>query len=756
MSSGRDPKASPSSDNTMREVLTAGQRIILPDDKGIEYIERMRAALSSYQETRRPPKPTSSTATANPLPAGAATTAVSATPKPESETESPVTPIPAKKDKVKVIKPTRPLPSDIDPALPKTFACQLGLLSEIKKPEDIKSGTLYLGEKNDHVTYTVSKAIHDIEIPTLKAPKPFTLVELNKLKNQIIEAASKAKHIESSSAKNAKLPLFNKVPNIVFGIFRDFLEETSAPSTIQAVNRACREGNRLFQNQMRDEYQEKQPLLQKLLQYVVDADLDHAEEFIKWHYRFQLVTAEEKMPNPPEKDVIYVEQVGNDLRYSLTTSDDTCSVKDRPITLAELKEAQKSIQANKADAKDKKEDQKIEIPANVTKDHLKALRPLILAITHKNKYTQPKNNRCLLTMKGMVGCDLYLMPDEKDGKDKKDEKQQQKPMQNSDANCLRLYRKNNGLVYCINGKEYTFEDAALNVEISKLFDIPNLNKNGVLANNKLKWPQIEACKIILAETAKRGHSSYVYSGHRIKCTALGGAIGAEDEEMIAMLMGELRKLPDGETCIDDQIRAQCGAGWEAKEENRHKEDVIALRKFRKAITDAKASNDPNLIAAIAEWKEYLEPKGITESGKHWNARLKYVALQIGWDEWYNNSWRNDLFYDVGVGSIDTHASTVYAMAEAQGLHYQQDENEPFKRSLKYRYGNGRSYYPLDRSPGSHLGSDSWVDCYFGATGVEPGGGRATAIGKLMSSKNSSVAKLMQRPSQQSKAGCTIM
>lgn len=91
-------------------------------------------------------------------------------------------PIPAKKDKAKVIKPTRPLPSDIDPALPKTFAYQLGLLSEIKKPEDIKSGTLYLGEKNGHITHTVSKAIHDIEIPTLKAPKPFTLVELNKFK----------------------------------------------------------------------------------------------------------------------------------------------------------------------------------------------------------------------------------------------------------------------------------------------------------------------------------------------------------------------------------------------------------------------------------------------------------------------------------------------------------------------------------------------------------------------------------------------
>lgn len=713
MSLGRDQKTSTSPGNT---ILTAGERIILPDDNGIEYMNRVRAALSSYQETRRPPKQPVATATANPPAAGTTTTAVSVAPEPEAG--SPVTSAPAKKDKVTVINPTRPLPSDIDPMLPKTFSYQLGLLSDTKNPEDIKSDTLYLGEKNGHVTYTVSEAIYDIEIPTLKAPKPFTLVELNKLKNQIVEAASEAKHIESSSAKNAKLPLF-KVSNNVFGMFRDFLNEPSTPHTVQSFNRACRESNRLLQSQMRDEYQKKQPLLQKLLQYVVDADLDHAEEFIKWHYRFQLVTVEEKMPNPPEKDVINVAKVGNDLHYSLTTSDGTCSVKDRPITLAELNEAQKSIHANNADEKDKnakKADQKIEIPANFSKEHLKALRPLILAITNRNKYTQPKNNRCLLTMKGMVGCDLYLMPDEKDEK-----QQKQKPMQNSDANCLRLYRKNNGLVYCINGKEYAFEDAVLNVEIAKLFDTPNnLNKNGILANNKLTWPQVEACKIILAETAKRGHSSYVYSGHRIKCTALGGAIGAEDEEMVAMLMDELRKLPDGETYIEHQIKAQRPEGWEAKEEKRHEEDVKALHKFRKAITDAKSPNDSALIAAIAEWKEYLEPKGITESGNHWNARLKYVALQIGLDKWYKDSWRNDLFYNVGIGSIDTHASTIYAMAEAQGLHYQQDEGEKFKRSLKYHHGNGASYYPLDRSPGSHLGADSWVDCYFGVRACEAG------------------------------------
>jgi hypothetical protein len=528
---------------------------------------------------------------------------------------------------------------------------------------------------------------------------------LNKLKKPILEAASKANHIENATAKNAKLSLF-KLPNNIFGMVSDNLEA----SAVNAGNQACRETNRLFQNQMRDEYKEKQPLLQKLLQYVVDADKDHAEEFIKWHYQFQLVTAEKKMPDPQEKDVIYVEKINNDLKYSLTTSDGKCTVKDRTITLAELNEIKKSIQDDEKDKKNNS-DKPIEIPANFTKDNLRVLRPLILSITHKNKYTQPKNNRGLLMMKGMVGCDLFLMTEEKDEK-----------KQDSDPNHLRLYRKNNGLVYFINGEEHTFDNLGLTVEIAKLFDEKNLNKNGVLANNKLKWPQIEACKALLAETAKMGHSSYVYSGHRIKGTALQIALGAEDvsrathpdEGMAEMLMGELRKLPEGEAHIRKQIDAQFVEGWETKEEKQHEEDVKALRKFRKAITDAKASNDPHLIAAIAEWKEYLEPKGMTETGKHWNARLKYVALQIDWDEWYNTSWKNDLFYDVGVGSIDTHAPTNWAMAEAQGLSYLLADGggEKFNRSLKYRNSNG-SYYPLSSVPGFHLGSDSWVECYYG-------------------------------------------
>jgi hypothetical protein len=609
MNSGRDSKLSPSSDKSMHEIFTEGQSFSLPDDKGREHVEKIRAALSSYYETRRPPKQTSTSNEKSITPMAAVTGAMI------SKTESPLIQLPGKKSKA--IKPIRKLSSHLD-----------------------------------------SELLQNTSTP---------------LQKQATQA----------NGKNTKI---FQLANDLFGSISSYLE----PCDVNVANRMCRETNRLFQNQMRDELKEKQPLLQKLLQYVVDADKDHAEEFIKWHYRFQLVTAEEKIPTPPEKDVIYVAKTGDNLKYSLMTSDGKCSVEDRTITLAEL------------NGKDKKVDQKIEIPANLTKENLKALRPLILGITHGNNYTQPKNNRCLLTMKGMIGCDLFLMSDEKN-------------MQNSDTNCLRLYRKNSGLVYCINGKEHNFESLEFTVEITKLFDEKDLNKNGVLANNKLKWLQIEACKALLAEITKRGHISYVYSGHRIKGTALQVALGAEDvsrathpdEGMAEMLMGELRKLPEGEIHIRKQIDAQFSEGWEAIEEKRHAKDLIELCKVRNAITASTNNNDPKLIAAIQEFKEYLEPKDIIETGKHWNAWLLHAAIQLGYNEYYNDARKDNFFYDQVIGSINTHAPTNYAMAQAQGLSYLLNP-EKFNRSLKYRQGAG-SYFPLSSVPRFRLGVDSWVD-----------------------------------------------
>jgi len=574
------------------------------------------------------------------------------------------------------------------------------------------------------------------------------------------ELQKKSTALQKATQDNAKSKLF-KLPNALFGLVSPNLEANEVAN----LNRTCRESNRLLENEWKAILKEKQPLLQKLLQYVVDADYDHTEEFIKWHYRFQFIEAGKNIPEPPEKDVIYVKKNGNDLEYSLMTTDGQ-DIKQRPITLKDLQD----VKVN-SEEKDKKSDQKIEIPANFSKDNLKALRPLILAITHKNQYTHPKNNRCLLMMSGEVGCDLYLMPDAKN-------------MQDSDPNHLRLYRKDEGLVYRIKGTEYKFDDAALNVEVAKLFDKADLNKQAVLANNNLKlphnlkWPQIEACKKLLAETAKRGHSSYVFSGQRIRGSALGIALGAEDvsrathpdEGMAEMLITELRKLPEGEAYIDNQIKAQFPEGWEAKEDAKHAADLIALRKIREAIKVSRSNADPELIAAIHEFKEYIEPKGIIERGKHWNARLLQAALQIGWDKWFGDNRKDDFFYNQVVGSIDTHTPTNYAMAQAQGLCYLLEKNEKFNRSLEYRQNRGNYYYPLSAVAGFRLGSDSWVDCYYGALAWAWPVGRGwegllryreVACGrcfeKLMSSKNSRVAKLMQRPGNPAKSsGCSVM
>jgi len=77
------------------------------------------------------------------------------------------------------------------------------LMSNDMKDEDLKKGNVYLREKDGCIAYTVvtpdDEIVRDIKIDALKAPKPFSIAELNKVKERILDITSKEGHTLSDS-----------------------------------------------------------------------------------------------------------------------------------------------------------------------------------------------------------------------------------------------------------------------------------------------------------------------------------------------------------------------------------------------------------------------------------------------------------------------------------------------------------------------------------------------------------------------------
>lgn len=79
---------------------------------------------------------------------------------------------------------------------------------------------------------------------------------------------------------------------------------------------------------------------------------------------------------------------------------------------------------------------------------------------------------------------------------------EEKKKTNSDLNHLRLYKKNNNSVcYYFGNKEFVLES-----KIASFFERNDLNKNGVLSNNRLSLEHQKVCSEILTEAAKKHHA----------------------------------------------------------------------------------------------------------------------------------------------------------------------------------------------------------------------------------------------------------
>lgn len=182
------------------------------------------------------------------------------------------------------------------------------------------------------------------------------------------------------------------------------------------------------------------------------------------------------------------------------------------------------------------------------------------------------------------------------------------------------------------------------------------------------------------------------------------------------------KAADAE--ISRQKQEQFPADYEQSETARRQRDSKALNAVIQAISDAKvefthgdydASNgnltvDPQCEAALKQFREYLMPKGIITSGKHFNIELLMEAFQLydkKFDDFggYYDSPKNVLFWCKIIGYIQRYLPACLAQVFCSQLHSVVNNSSKLQRTLVFNYG-GATYFPLDSDPRVSLG----VDC----------------------------------------------
>jgi hypothetical protein len=313
---------------------------------------------------------------------------------------------------------------------------------------------------------------------------------------------------------------------------------------------------------------------------------------------------------------------------------------------------------------------------------------------------------------GRDGSDLCLMPDNSCV----EYTNLKKLSLYHDSECTTHFR------YMIQGREWTIErgrDGQYGQDdleklrpvhfdrLKKMFKNPYLhNKNLNLDHFALNEAQRDAYSALLEITWQREHTKK-----------------RNEDGMVEILQRHIRRaLPnngEGELEIAKQTCKQLTKEWHIEEEKRHAEDLKALHKVRQAISDSVSSADLELVAALQEYRSYLEPKGIIKTGNHWNAKLYLAALKMGHDEFFKDYRKDDLFYNQVVGYISRFAPKHVKQGMAQGFIGTILDGKKSNRSLEYNYVGGS--FHLAASSNIGIGFDSWVDCCFGGPRYDVGG-----------------------------------
>jgi hypothetical protein len=319
---------------------------------------------------------------------------------------------------------------------------------------------------------------------------------------------------------------------------------------------------------------------------------------------------------------------------------------------------------------------------------------------------------------GKKGCDLCLLP--ADGR-----------LDDTTPAKLSLYSDGDAaspLTYRINGQVYTIaqgnnedELAPEHFQILKgMYGAKSLLRDQLLnlSHTALNEMQRIAYSAVLKITSQREHTLFV-----------------KEEGMSGMLERHIRKtLPkEGEQVIAKEWSKRLKEGWEERKAKKLEEELTALKTVRKAIANSRTNADCE--NAIQTFINFIAPKGIIEEGFQWNKELLDAAFELGYKEYFWDNRKDNLFYDRIIGSIQDTAPDNVAMAQAQGLSYLQDTGEKFKRSLRFRHGDGGYFGRV---------ADSWVDCYCGRALRRSG----SELGRQMGAESFGVFKTMCEQKQQ--------
>ena len=290
--------------------------------------------------------------------------------------------------------------------------------------------------------------------------------------------------------------------------------------------------------------------------------------------------------------------------------------------------------------------------------------------------------------------------------------------------------------------------------------------------------------LLLAISCIKTYAADLAGNHvMVEGTAFQLALGAEDEEMAAMIAKYLDEYYPGEKQRQYQAQFPNEEKEEKAEAFKDTPDGKALNTIIAAIGNASdracelvlnheeniAGDDKeaqDLLAALNGFRNYLAPKKDPQTnktipiktGKHFNMQLLVEAFKLydqnydtrtfgGWD-----SHKNNLCWRKVIGFMQRLLPACTAQASSQGIYYIVEEKEKLRRSFDFRYGGG-SYFPLDSDANFRLGYN------FAAGWCGDWGRRAerwAGVGKLCQAKTAGVQRIMQQPCNQSKSKCLVM
>jgi hypothetical protein len=245
-------------------------------------------------------------------------------------------------------------------------------------------------------------------------------------------------------------------------------------------------------------------------------------------------------------------------------------------------------------------------------------------------------------------------------------------------------------------------------------------------------------------------------------TLLECAIGAGDwainensPGMAEMIMGYFDKVKGGASALESQLE-RCRTCLLELEHQKAYDLTGLMRIIKKAspndvkIALSKKNNDSDLCKAIIQFRDDVRPGTITEPHMHYNYQTLIHALLLLDQEWEKLSEdQQDLFWRQVIGYLQRSLPAVNRFIFARGSLYSLVQHGgALERSLEYKYAAGFSFPSCSAGDSDCSGPGFDIAIYAGAR-VAHAGLRQLAeargtLQKLMSNKNFSLAKLMQR------------